>query len=347
MAMKFMCSCGDHFDDVSAAYKWDVYRDVSITASGYNSTKAIDAGLTPYTQPRIVKAVSPSPAHTIYAGWRMYVPAATFPLGGGFSYYLLGAIHYKGTGSFSNSTKQISINIHTDGRIYIVRGNYSGTVLGTTAGAVLTNDTWHSIGVKAVIHATLGEVVVMVDGAPVLQVTGVNTLGLSTAAIDGVEPIPWRVDDVYINDTSGTSHTGFEPAGFHVKVARPNSAYLSEWTPTSGDNYTNVDDTNPDGATDVSTAFADLTDLYGLETLSDGTVCALQANGIASKASASVPATFVHVVEIDGARYESAVQTLTTTPKDWFAVWPVAPDDNLAWTVAKINASKFGVRRVS
>jgi hypothetical protein len=72
----------------------------------------------------------------------------------------------------------------------------------------------------------------------------------------------------------------------------------------------------------------------------------VQGNAYANKASTGVVSTLTLVVEIDGIRYESAPFTLTTTAVDYRQIWPVAPDDGTPWTVAKMQAAKWGIRRV-
>ena len=94
----------------------------------------------------------------------------------------------------------------------------------------------------------------------------------------------------------------------------------------------------------METGVADKSDLYGIETV-PGPILAVQTNTSANKASSTVAATFVHVVEIDGVRYESAVVTPTLAALDLRGIWPVAPDDGEQWTADKTNAAKWGVRR--
>lgn len=81
----------------------------------------------------------------------------------------------------------------------------------------------------------------------------------------------WRFDDVAVNDSSGSQQNGLAGAG-KVIILRPNAAGDSnQWADTSNaagstSNYTLVDETSPNDATDlVQSATLNNTDLYNME----------------------------------------------------------------------------------
>jgi hypothetical protein len=137
------------------------------------------------------------------------------------------------------------------------------------------------------------------------------------------------------------------PGAFHVLTAWPIADASVQWTPTAAPNVSNlVDKPSNDGlATVVTAATGGLTDLYQLETIPDGTITAIQGNAYVQGAGAEA---FAHCVRIGGVTYEGTPRTLlASTLRDLRQVWPVAPDDGLPWTAAKVNAARWGFRRVA
>ena len=352
MALLFISGCGEHLTAAQKASsrKWLYCQDCSVASGGYVSGNCLDAGITSYTRPRCLAEVSPSPSNKLTIGWRWYYPG-TFPIdlpGLGFlPFAVMAALHYSPSAGYSDLTKQLSVNMTGDGTLYVTRGDIYGVTLGTSAAGVLTGNTWIYLELEAVIHDTAGSFVLRSDNAIVLAVYGVNTSDLGVNAISAFEVMPWRVDDVYALDPSGTDvrFQTFIGKGFHVIAARPAAndvvGFLSATT-----NYAEVDDATPDGSMNT-TQFADTTDLFQLETVTATRVLAVQPNVLAKRASVSQPATVAPVVKIDGTSYLGPTQTPDTAVTDARSIWPVSPDDGSAWTAAKVNAARWGYRRVS
>lgn len=351
MAELFIDGGGDHYDETSAARKWDVFQDVIVeVGTGFEGSNCLTRPVPAYTRVSLVKRVSTAPANVVLFGFKFRAGVGVFPLSSFYTAYVLAAVH-AGTSGYSDATKHVSLNVLADGRLEARRGSWSGTVLGATVDPVFGNsDAWVNVGVRVTISPTVGTFEVMRAGVPVLSLTGLNTQPFGTSAIGAVEYIPWALEDFWINDLSGSDplKTTYQPGGFHVRVARPVANDAVQWVPAAGANFENVDDAVPDAeATHVRTQFAGDVDLYQLETLDPASLLTVQVNAFTRKASSSVASTFVAVVEIDGVRYESAPFTLTTTSLDLLKIWSRAPDDGAQWTSTKVNAARWGFKRVS
>lgn len=353
MALLFLSGCGDHLTAAQKAStrKWLYCQDCSVTSSGYNGTKALDAGITAYSRPRCLAAVSPSPVHVLTFGYRWFYPG-TFPIdfgGMGFlSFAVMAAVHYSTSSAYTeSSTKQLSLNMSGDGTMYVTRGDIFGVTLGATSSPVLLGNTWQFIEMQVVIDGSAGSVTVRVDNTIVLAVSGVNTSALGVDAISGFELMPWRIDDVYATDQSGSDPTyqGFLGKGFHITTVRPVANDTVGFVSPST-NYAEVDDATPDGSKN-STRFVDATDLFQMETVTATRVLAVQPNIIANRASVSLASSVAPVVKIAGTSYVGPATTPDVASTDARSIWSKAPDDGAIWTDTKINASRWGYKRAS
>jgi hypothetical protein len=338
----------DHYATADGDKKYEHWSDSTVeVAAGARGTNCLGAGLAAYNGPRAVKRVSNTPANELIWGFKWWTDE-TFPLSEFYVAYILTACHYS-TGAYSNSTKQISINIAHDGKLEIRRGNWNGTLLATSAAVVMETDTWQTVEVRVKCDNSAGEVRVYVDETLAVSYDG-DTQALAGSDVHAAEFVGWHTDDAYINDLSGSApHNGMYGKYFHVRVARPVADDAVEWVPTSGANYTNVDDTTPDETTVVEapagTGVGDQ-DTYQLQTLTDTySVLTVQAN-VAAEAPAE-SAELRPVVVISATDYDG---TLSDVPTAWLFlrhIWMVNPATTNAWTIAQMNAARWGFRRIS
>jgi hypothetical protein len=353
MALEFISTCGEHLTAAqkSGLGKWDVFQDCVIDATGgVDGGACLDSSLAPYTRVRVIKKISLSPVNSVIFGGRWYSDIA-FPLTG-FGTYVVAAIHYGGGGAYSFSTKQLSLNITADGYLYVRRGNYSGTTL-ATATTALVGLTWYYLEMKVVVHPSAGSIQLLVDDVEFLNVTGLNTQALGTTAIDAVEYIPWRIDDVYIMSTTartGNPYVTFLGKNLHVIPNRMQSMSQLQWTPPSGlNNLQAVNDATPAG-TYSEASVAGTTDLF-IPTLLPPevtTVIAVQSNLTAKKLSGTYSARLADVAEVGGVPYAAPYKELTTMATDHLTMLASAPDNPaVAWTRDQYNASRRGFRRIA
>ena len=142
-----------------------------------------------------------------------------------------------------------------------------------------------------------------------------------------------------------------------VYVQRPAADQgTNAWTPsTPGSHYAMVDDTTPDDlATILSDAGVGTEDLHGLSAVdvSPNSPTILGAQFLAcTEKDAPGGATYEHVYNEAGTDYlDPAGATYDPSAAAWLYSREVQqdnPDGSGAWTVAKLNALNFGIRRTA
>jgi len=156
-------------------------------------------------------------------------------------------------------------------------------------------------------------------------------------------------DDAYICD--GT--TGDDPS-------HPNNDFLgdvrivaifpdaigtySQWTPTSGDNYTCVDETTPNDDSDyVATSGIGNIDTYNFESLpvSSGTVLAIQCNSYARKDDAG-SRSIGNAIYYNSILYSGSEQSVGDTYRYYPEIFEVNPNTNVRWTISELNSVEIG-----
>ena len=345
MANLFICGAGHHYATAAGTKKFKTFNDTAVQSSGgYLNSGYFNSGVAVYNRVRAVKTITPSPTNEVIWGFRWFT-AQVFPLSPVYTHYLLTSLHYSATEDFNwTTTKQLTINITNDGALEARRGTHSGTLLGTSADNVVTNNRWLFIEFKAVIDNSAGSLIAKVNGVEVLNISGVDTQYLAGSQVNGVEFIAWALDDLYINDTSGSApHNTFYGGTFHVQTLFPTADDTVAWTPSAGANWAAVDDASPDDVAWIEGTSDAQTDLYTIETAPSGTVLTLQVN-IMAVANGSGVFRIAAAVKISGVTYLSTPVPITTSYFDLFAVFPLNPATSTAWTTAVINAAKWGVK---
>ncbi len=154
-------------------------------------------------------------------------------------------------------------------------------------------------------------------------------------------------DDVYIAD--GTAPASTFLGDVRVETLLPNGAGASsQWTPSAGSNWQNVDETPPNGDTDYnSDGTVGDEDRYTHPALPTtvGTVLATQLTYYARKddAGARSMSGILHSGAVD--TYSPASVGLNTGYQYYTgAVRETDPDTGAAWTIAGVNATQIGVR---
>ena len=136
--------------------------------------------------------------------------------------------------------------------------NFNGVQIGSDSSALSVN-TWYRIEVKVdvtTLSATALEA--KIDGTAFASGTA-NYTGLSGAyglRLGGISNGTYDIyfDDIAVNDNSGSFQNSYPGAGEIIHLLPNAIGDNSAWTPTSGDNYTNVDEVTPDDATTIVSA---------------------------------------------------------------------------------------------
>jgi hypothetical protein len=210
---------------------------------------------------------------------------------------------------------------------------------------------WHYIEISATLNDTTGNVVVKVNGVTLINFTGDTKNAGTATTIDKVRFIRTGsqnilVDDVYILDSTGSAPYNTFLGEIRVHTISPSGAGAStQWTPSTGANYTTVDEL-PYSTTDyVAGTTSGHRDTYAMGNLPSnvGTIYAVQTAIIGKKTDAG--AMSVKIVDRPGStNYATSAFTFTTTDVTYVEpLRTVNPDTSAAWTASEVNALEAGV----
>lgn len=352
--MLLFCDSFDHYATAEITQKWTSGvltagpNSIAIGAVGRNSTNGLrttwaDGNADVYVR----KTVTPSGSTAIIG-------------------FALNASAFNGVDTNNplleirdSGTAQISLRINSDGTLDVVRGTFNGTLLGTTSSGI-TAGAYSYIEFKVVLHASAGTYAVRVNGSTVLSGSGANTAGAGTTTWTEVQLITdgtagahrdtgtWDIDDLYVCDGSGSNNTDFLGA-IRVKAIFPDGAGAStDFTPSVGANYENVDEASTDGDTTYNseTTVGDH-DTYTFAALGiAGTVKAVQTNLMVRSAGAGSE-TIAPMVRIAITDYQGTSTGVSTSYTDKMQVYEVSPATSVAWTTTEIDGAEFGIKLVS
>ena len=241
--------------------------------------------------------------------------------------------------------------------VSIVRGSgsFSG---GDYVGSASINDGQHHFIEGRIIlsDAAAGTVQVWVDGVADINQTGISNgggFGLSAAAFVKLQLGCWIgtntanqwLSHVMVWDTSGTAMNGYlGPA--RVEYLAPNAVGTnSALTPTSGANYTTVNEqvVNLDTSY-VEGATSGLIDTYNYTNFatSPSVIAAVAVKSLAK--NADVGSKTFRTKCLSNVTYSNGADlALTVSYKSFFDVYAVDPNTAAAWTAAGLNAAEFGI----
>lgn len=243
----------------------------------------------------------------------------------------------------SAATRQVAFRFHTDGSLGAYR---STTLLGSSAAAALSLNTWYTLEIEIVISDTVGRITVYLDGVSILNLTSQDTRnGAPTTvdniwlgAIDGLGVGAAQFDDLYVTD-SATKPT----AALRVETLRPDSDGATlNLTPSAGsDHFAVVDETTVDSSDYLQGSTVGDLDELGLGNLSNTPTAieAVQIVGHLQKTDATARSMALEVksgaTTSTGGNY-----TLTTTGGRHERILATDPDTAAAWGASGVNALK-------
>ena len=238
--------------------------------------------------------------------------------------------------------------------------NSAGTALATSS-YVFPLTAWHYIELKVYIHDSAGTVDVQVDGVSIISATGLDTrnggTGVITRAYFGSEYSlsskynsgNFWLDDVYVCDTSGSYCNDFL-GDVRIETIRPtgDSSPL-QFTPSTGSNYTCVDEAVISTTDYVSASTSGYRDQYAMSNLtgSVGTIHAVSVNAPSSKSDSGAIQGKVYVKsssseDLSGAFTPSLGSYLTLMTN----ISERDPNGTIAWTESAVNAMECGIEVV-
>jgi hypothetical protein len=115
---------------------------------------------------------------------------------------------------YDGATAQNSVYFNNSNNSITAYNNHGGTVLGTSAAGVYTNNAWNYVEIKTVTSSTTGSITVRINGGTVLSLTNVNTQVSSNSYTNGIYwgayqngGVFYYIDDIYVLDTTTSPGT--------------------------------------------------------------------------------------------------------------------------------------------
>lgn len=256
------------------------------------------------------------------------------------------------------TTNHISLRVNTSGKLEIIRDPTSAASILATSNTTLSANTWYYIELKATISDSPG-------GATEVKINGSTDSGLTLTSTDtrngGTSGVVDRVffgytsgaansstfylDDIYVCDTSGSTNNNFL-GDCRVDTIFPSGAgNYTDFTPSTGSNYTCVDESAPNTTDYVSSATSGHRDSYAfgdLAGLSSQTVYGVQVNAYSQKSDAGARSLGT-MARLSSTNSDGTGVALPTSYSYISQVYETDPA-SAAWTETNVNSAEFGVK---
>lgn len=225
---------------------------------------------------------------------------------------------------------------------------YGGATVATGVGA-WSVDTWYTVKIDFTLHDSTGEFHFWLDTTQIHTATGVDTKNGSSAVIENVFIGGGggnAIASFILGDKSGTLWTSIDNAvTYEIELLLPNGAGTStQWTPSTGDNYSCVNE-NPysetkfvESDTDTHKDTYELSDLTGIvEDILGVCPFAIGENDDATARSLNT------VVRHETTEAAGTDQALTNSNLNYIhSVQVVSPHTTSDWQVSQVNAMRVG-----
>ena len=254
--------------------------------------------------------------------------------------------------SFRDGLSDAQLRFHGNGsEILVYRGD--NTQLGTTSGAGLAMGVWRYLEIKVTIDNSSGAVEIRIDGSTVLNLTSQDTQYTSNAYFNVLDHRMMYTgalnytywDDMYWLDTTGTKNNDFL-GDVRVDPLDPSGAgTYTDFTPSAGSNYQNVDEIYPDDDTTyndgANVADQDTYAMDDLEALST-TIHGVKSQITVRKTDAGSRGTKI-LTRSGTTDHLSSELALSDSFVTHLEIMEDNPDDSAAWAEADVNAMEVGI----
>ncbi len=334
----FFDGCGGFYtSDAHAQRLWDIWDANVLTTSGRRGGACIEFG-----QQDDASVFVPE-QDTYVVGFAMRLPL--FDTGDNYFRFSHGA------------TNHTIMRMTANGAISIIGG--AGSEIGVTANGVIAIDTYHYVEQKVFVHDTIGTYEIIVDGVQVLNLTGKDTRNGTETTINRINfgafgnggPF-MRIDDLYVLDTTGDPPQNDFLGDCQIDLVLPNAVgATSDFTPSAGNNFENVDDATPDDDTTHNETptdnDVDSFDYPSIPAITGGsTVICVKAVACVKKTESGLARmqllTRPVATDIPG----GVTHVLSTDYLYKTEYWDENPEVSAAWTDATFNAAEFGYKKV-
>lgn len=255
---------------------------------------------------------------------------------------------------YDGSTAQCGLSCNNLGDFFCWRTNSSTILEGATGGTCAPLSTWVWVSVYVKIDNTVGRFEVYVNGTRVLNFTG-DTQNTANASItrcfvDQGTNLRAVRDDMFVMDASGSSFNGHMIAEHRIIPLLPTAdGGVSDWTASTGADYTTVDEVNPNDSDYIASATAGQKSTFTFSDLPASTNVIL-AVCVVTRALKDDTTTrsYRDIVRISSTDYNGVTRETQTTARNVCgSLHEVNPATSNPWTESEVNALEAGVECIS
>jgi hypothetical protein len=336
MALRFTDSF-DHYATADIAAKWttNTTAGVTITSTNARNGSCLRASGNPGGAAQLAKSLDNQVTWIVGFAYRQdALPGAARIL---VQFYDTAVLH-------------TDLRISTAGNLFFTR---NGTTIGATGTTAIGAGVWVYIEAKVTINDTTGVAACRINGAVELNGTALDTRNAGNLSANVISffgsntTYSINLDDLYVCDGTGSVNNDYL-GDIRVAALLPSGAgNTTQYTPSTGSNYQNVDDAAPDGDSTYNesstTSQKDTFAMGNLPTTATGNVKGIQLLTYDRKTDAG-SRTLRHVVRTNSTDYESADIAQIDTFKYNITTRDVNPNTTTAWTESEINGMEAGYK---
>jgi len=249
---------------------------------------------------------------------------------------------------YENTQEGMQVRVNSDGTLSVYNNN---TLLGTSTNQ-LSSGIWYYLEFKVVTHDSAGSYELRINNADWVSASGVDTQPSSNAYHTAIrftalyaDKILW--DDIYILDSTGSANNNFLGVRRVVALDPDGAGDTTQWTPSAGSNYQNVDDgalldedtTYNETNTDTDQDLYTYGNLSGEVSSVDGIQIVVETRVTAGSMDLS------NVIKTGTTTSPGTPETITSTSYvTSIRIEEQDPDTAAAWTPSGVNGAQFGIR---
>ena len=251
---------------------------------------------------------------------------------------------------YDGATAGIGIRVTTGGELEVRLGS---TLLDTTSDLNLALNTWYWLELKVVVDDIIGSYELRIGEQNVLSASGIDTKAGSNNYYDSIRlSVPFtgasdlHFDDLYICNGAGTINNNFLGNVKVVAVFPDGAGNSSDFIPSSGANFTCVQEEEVDDDTSyVESSISSHKDTYAYEELDNySRIKGIQINTDCRETDAS-SYNIITVIRSGSTDYDDSGQAINTTNYITKSIISeLNPSTSSEWLYTDINSSEFGIK---
>jgi hypothetical protein len=248
---------------------------------------------------------------------------------------------------------QLVIRLNADAHIEAVLNTGSSSTILATGSMTLVSGNWYVVRVRYVVNDLTGIVQIYLGDTLDIDYSGdtCRTANVNVQTIRFGEPVSTsstylvaNIDDIVINDTSGSVNNSWPNLGGIIGLLPSGAGNYTELTPSTGDNYTCVDEAPASDTDYVASSTADARDTYAMSNLPGP--CNISAVCWRARAQES-DAGGTHIARlfrIGSTDYQGSDLLLGTSWANYSEILETSPATSSAFTKTELDAIEAGVR---